>query len=107
MSFLGEAELLQPAQVRVLKRLHTYRNEAYREDRLRSRTLDSALRIYILVICDLLQNFQRAGNYPETTRYIYVLAAVQLARYLGEYCPDPEAAAAADDPVEVSRGQPT
>ncbi|HKR51922.1 MAG TPA: hypothetical protein VJT72_20550 [Pseudonocardiaceae bacterium] len=54
-----------------------------------------------------MQNFQRAGNYPETTRYIYVLAAVQLARYLGEYCPDPEAAAAADDPVEVSRGQPT
>ena len=45
----------------------------------------------------------RAGNYPETTRYIYVLAAGQLARYLGEYLPDPEAAAAAEDPVEVSR----
>jgi hypothetical protein len=25
----------------------------------------------------------RAGNYPETTRYIYLLAAAQLARYLG------------------------
>lgn len=46
----------------------------------------------------------RSGNYPETTRYIYVLAAAQLARYLGEYLPDPEAAAAADDPGEVSRG---
>ncbi|MGB6161829.1 MAG: phage integrase N-terminal SAM-like domain-containing protein, partial [Pseudonocardiaceae bacterium] len=45
----------------------------------------------------------RSGNYPETTRYIYVLAAGQLARYLGECSPDPEAAAAADDPVEVSR----
>lgn len=45
----------------------------------------------------------RAGNYPETTRYIYVLAAVQLARYLGEYLPDPEAAAADDDPTEVTR----
>jgi site-specific recombinase XerD len=46
----------------------------------------------------------RAGNYPETTRYIYVLAAAQLARYLGEYSPDPEAVAAADDPTEVTRG---
>jgi integrase/recombinase XerC len=46
----------------------------------------------------------RAGNYPETTRYIYVLAAAQLARYLGEYSPDPEAVAAADDPTVVTRG---
>jgi integrase-like protein len=45
----------------------------------------------------------RVGNYPEMTRYIYVLAAAQLARYLGEYSPDPEAVAAAEDPVEVSR----
>ncbi len=44
----------------------------------------------------------RAGNYPETTRYIYLLAAGQLARYLGEYLPDPEAVAAAEDP---SRGE--
>jgi site-specific recombinase XerD len=45
----------------------------------------------------------RAGNYPETTRYNYLLAAAQLARYLGEYSPDPEADAAADDPTEVTR----
>jgi integrase/recombinase XerC len=44
----------------------------------------------------------RAGNYPETTRYIYLLAAGQLARYLREHSPDPEAAAA-EDPSEVSR----
>jgi integrase/recombinase XerC len=25
----------------------------------------------------------RSGNYPETTRYNYLLAAAQLARYLG------------------------
>ncbi|MEO3772799.1 hypothetical protein [Micromonospora sp. B9E7] len=30
----------------------------------------------------------RAGNYPETTRYNYLLAAAQLARYLAEYSPD-------------------
>ncbi|MGI5238005.1 hypothetical protein [Dactylosporangium sp. CA-139066] len=29
----------------------------------------------------------RAGNYPETTRYNYLLAAAQLARYLAEHSP--------------------
>ncbi len=47
----------------------------------------------------------RSGNYPETTRYNYLLAAAQLARYLGEYSPDPEADAAAEDPTEVTRAQ--
>jgi hypothetical protein len=45
----------------------------------------------------------RSGNYPETTRYNYLLAAAQLGRYLGEYSPDPEADAGADDPAEVAR----
>jgi site-specific recombinase XerD len=45
----------------------------------------------------------RSGNYPETTRYNYLLAAAQLARYLGEYSPDPDADAAAEDPCEVAR----
>src|SRR2546421_8813990 len=45
----------------------------------------------------------RSGNYPETTRYNYLLAATQLAAYLGEYSPDPDADAAAEDPVEVTR----
>ena len=30
----------------------------------------------------------RAGNHPETTRYNYVLAALQLAAYLGERMPE-------------------
>ncbi|WP_239559655.1 phage integrase N-terminal SAM-like domain-containing protein [Micromonospora luteifusca] len=46
----------------------------------------------------------RAGNYPETTRYNYLLAAAQLARYLAEHSPDPDAADAAEDPTEVTRG---
>jgi hypothetical protein len=45
----------------------------------------------------------RSGNYPETTRYNYLLAAAQLGRYLGVYSPDPDADAAADDPCEVRR----
>jgi integrase/recombinase XerC len=45
----------------------------------------------------------RAGNYPETTRYNYLLAACQLSRYLAEYSPDPEADEAAGDPTAVTR----
>src|SRR6266508_187912 len=45
----------------------------------------------------------RAGNYPETTRYNYLLAAAQLARYPGEYSPDPDAEAAAENPCVVTR----
>ena len=45
----------------------------------------------------------RSANHPATTRYNYLLAAAQLARYLGECSPDPDADAAADDPCEVAR----
>jgi hypothetical protein len=45
----------------------------------------------------------RSGNCPETTRYNDLPAAAQLGRYLGEYSPDPDADAAAKDPVEVTR----
>src|SRR5690349_2916999 len=46
----------------------------------------------------------RSRNYPETTRYNYLLAAAQLGRYLGEHSPYPDADAAADDPCVVTRG---
>jgi integrase len=46
----------------------------------------------------------RAGNYPATTRYNYLLAAAQLGRYLAEHSTDPDADAAAGDPCDVSRG---
>jgi len=45
----------------------------------------------------------RAGNYPETTRYNYLLAAAQLGRYLAEHSPDPDAPDAAADPTAVTR----
>lgn len=45
----------------------------------------------------------RAGNYPETTRYNYLLAAAQLARYLAEHSPDPDADDAAADPTVVTK----
>jgi site-specific recombinase XerD len=45
----------------------------------------------------------RAGNYPGTTRYNYLLAAAQLGRYLAEHSPDPDADAGANDPCVVTR----
>ena len=45
----------------------------------------------------------RSANHPETTRYNYLLAAAQLARYLGEYSPDPDADDAAKDPCTITR----
>jgi site-specific recombinase XerD len=45
----------------------------------------------------------RSGNYPQTTRYNYLLAASQLARYIGEEAEDLAAAAAARSPTAVTR----
>lgn len=45
----------------------------------------------------------RAGNYPETTRYNYLLAVTQLARYLDSMLAEPGFAEAADDPTRVAR----
>jgi hypothetical protein len=45
----------------------------------------------------------RSGNYPETTRYNYLLAAAQLAEYLAECSPDPDADDAAEDPTAVTK----
>ena len=41
----------------------------------------------------------RAANHPQTTRYNYLLAAVQLGRYLAEHFPDSDADAAGHDPL--------
>jgi integrase/recombinase XerC len=45
----------------------------------------------------------RAGNHPETTRYNYLLAAAQLARYLADESPDPDADDAGQDPTVVTK----
>jgi hypothetical protein len=47
----------------------------------------------------------RAGNYPETTRYNYLLAAAQLGRYLTEQSPDPDAADAAQPGYAIALGR--
>ncbi|MBA6437012.1 tyrosine-type recombinase/integrase [Streptomyces sp. GMR22] len=45
----------------------------------------------------------RSGNYPETTRYNYLLAVAQLARYLGDRGPGGEEGT--QDPVNVTKPQ--
>nr|WP_296067975.1 tyrosine-type recombinase/integrase [uncultured Actinoplanes sp.] len=46
----------------------------------------------------------RAGNYPETTRYNYLIAGAQLGRYLLDNAGRLDAGEAAEDPTEVQRG---
>jgi integrase/recombinase XerC len=46
----------------------------------------------------------RSGNYPQTTRYNYLLAASQLAHYLDGQAAEIDAGEAALDPAEVTRG---
>jgi integrase/recombinase XerC len=45
----------------------------------------------------------RAGNYPETTRYNYLLAAAQLDRFLLDQADEMDARQASEDPTEVER----
>lgn len=45
----------------------------------------------------------RSGNYPSTTRYNYLLAVVQLGRYLAEHIGQPDAGDAAHTPTAVTR----
>ncbi|MEV5544469.1 tyrosine-type recombinase/integrase [Saccharopolyspora shandongensis] len=45
----------------------------------------------------------RSSGRPETTRYNYLLAVVQFARFLAEHLPDDNAASAALDPSETMR----
>ncbi|MEU8820618.1 tyrosine-type recombinase/integrase [Actinoplanes sp. NPDC048796] len=46
----------------------------------------------------------RGGNYPETTRYNYLLAGAQFGRFLRDNADGLQAQAAAEDPTEVERG---
>ena len=46
----------------------------------------------------------RSGNYPETTRYNYLLAGAQLDRFLIESADRLDAGEASENPTEVERG---
>lgn len=57
LTFLQRRNLLEPAQVRVLRKLHKYRNDAYHNDRIRRGSLDSAVRVYTYVVCCMMRDF--------------------------------------------------
>ncbi|HTJ69893.1 MAG TPA: hypothetical protein VL551_20315 [Actinospica sp.] len=75
--FLVERGVLLRPIARVLKKLHKYRNKAYHRDQIRLATLASATRIYIFLVCWLMQNAPvRFLQFPSTqpawvSRYLH------------------------------------
>lgn len=75
--FLVERGILLEPVARVLKKLHKYRNRAYHRDQIRLATLTSATRIYVFLICWLMQNTPvRFLRFPSTqpawaSRYLH------------------------------------
>lgn len=59
--FLRKRGLLDPAQVRVLRKLHEYRNEAQHNDKIRQCSLHSAVRIYAYLVCTMLRDLPTQG----------------------------------------------
>jgi hypothetical protein len=53
-ALLVKEDILQPAQARVLKKLHEYRNETYHRDELRPATLAGTNKIYIYLVCSMM-----------------------------------------------------
>lgn len=60
-NYLAEVGKLNVALVRVLEKLHQYRNEAYHRDHVRADSIRSAVRIYANVVCTLLRDLPAPG----------------------------------------------
>lgn len=60
--YLAGLGVLPGPRARVLKKLHKYRNEAYHRDQLRLGTLASAIKIYIYLVCSLMQDLPMHGT---------------------------------------------
>lgn len=75
VAYLQDGGLLDQPTLRVLQKLHRYRNEAYHRDILRPATLATAVRIYRYVVCVLLRELPlhvigSTGTTPEVlTKY--------------------------------------
>ncbi len=77
--YLRDRGQLSDAQVRVLRRLHEYRNEAYHQDHLRPSTLASAVRIYTYLVCVMIREFS-----PGFWSYCHDDPRPGLRKYLDE-----------------------
>lgn len=59
--FLCENDRIEATQARVLKRLHSYRNELYHRDTIRAETIQSACLLYFDLVCTLFECLQQFG----------------------------------------------
>lgn len=57
-AYLSERGLFSPAEVRVLNKLHDYRNATYHRDILRPDTVKSAVHIYLWLNCQMMLRFK-------------------------------------------------
>jgi hypothetical protein len=55
LSYLEARGALPSAYARVLRKLHQYRNEAYHQDAVRRGSLRSAVKVYAIVVCELMR----------------------------------------------------
>ncbi len=77
--FLHEKDLLADPQVRVLKKLHEYRNETYHRDKLRRGVLASAAKIYLYLLCTMMRDFPvNSMSYPNAG------PPAGIAKYIGD-----------------------
>lgn len=76
--YLAELGDLPVAEVRVLRKLHAYRNEAYHRDKVRPGSLRSAVNIYSYLVCTMMRDLKITGL------AISLEVPVGLKRYLGD-----------------------
>lgn len=78
--FVRDASLLPDAHVRVLRKLHAYRNEAYHRDLLRPATLATSVQIYGYIVCTMMRDLPVHGVVHAWEAPI----PRALARYIGD-----------------------
>lgn len=61
VTYLQRNSVFSPSHAAVLKRMHTYRNEVYHDDRVRPATVETAAKIYTYVVCDLMRRTSGDG----------------------------------------------
>ena len=76
VAFLEEKGMIPGATLRVLRKLHQYRNGAYHRDEIRSTTLATAVRIYGYLVCVMMRDIPphtvgwgSEDDYPTVAKY--------------------------------------
>jgi hypothetical protein len=80
VDFIKDHGDIQETESRVLKKLHSYRNELYHRDRIRPETVRSACLLYFDMTCAL---FERLAQYTITTESTHKQAPPALRKFNG------------------------